>query len=143
MLLGPAASQWVVTFSGPGTTPVGEAGAYGVGNIVKDGLYKLFTHGNHVHAYGQTALNNNTGFWAMFGAAHDITPPVSFVGDGTSEIFLDPYDVADRNNSFLADSSNLYAPPLYDLAMDSDLSGWYDGLDVARFNNNYLNDWVF
>ena len=154
---GSIASQWVLTFSGAGTTPIGEAGGFeGVGNILKDGVYNFSMDGSKVHANALTAANSSSVFWALYGAnslfqsngtngsngANGGTLSPS-LGDGTSELFLDPIDVVERNSHFLADSSNLYTPPSYDPAMDSDLSGFYDGFDVGRFNANYLTDWTF
>ena len=153
---GATATQWVITFSGAGTTPIGEPGYMGVGNILKDGVYNFNMDGAKVHANAQTAPNANDTFWKMFGANSlfqsngangfdgsngGTLSPVP--GDGTSEIFLDPIDVVEFNGHFLADSTNLFAPPYYDPAMDADLSGFYDGFDVAAFNGNYLNDWTF
>ena len=154
---GSTATQWVITFSGAGTTPIGEIpGFAGVGNILKDGVYNFNMDGSKVHANAQTAPNANSTFWKMFGAnslfqsngtngtngtnGGTLSPNL---GDGTSELFLDPFDVVERNSHFLADSSNLFTPPFYDPAMDFDLSGFYDGFDVSAFNNNYLNDWTF
>ena len=154
---GSSATQWVLTFSGSGTTPIGESpGFAGIGNLLKDGVYNFNMDGAKVHANAQTAATSSSVFWAMYGAnslyqsngtngangANGGTlSPV--LGDGTSELFLDPADVVERNNHFLADSSNQFAPPNYDPAMDADLSGFYDGIDAARFNSNYLNDWTF
>ena len=154
---GSTATQWVITFSGAGTTPIGEIpGFAGVGNILKDGVYNFNMDGSKVHANAQTAANATSTFWKMYGAnslfqsngsngqngtnGGTLSPNL---GDGTSELFLDPFDVVERNLHFLADSSNLNAPPFYDPAMDFDLSGFYDGFDVAKFNGNYLNDWAF
>jgi len=136
---GSAATQWIVTFSGPGTTALAYGGS---GNVIKDGLYKLHTDGSKVHANSQTAANNDTGFWAMYGAVHDnLLSPI--VGDGNSEVFLDGNDFTEFKNAFnsLADSSM----PGYDVAMDNDLDGFYDGDTFTAFRTSFnaLKDWAF
>ena len=42
-------TQFIVTFSGPGTTPI----PGGTGNVIKDGLYVLNVVGSHVHGSRQ------------------------------------------------------------------------------------------
>ena len=142
---GSAATQWVLTFSGAGTTPIGEVPGYeGAGNILKDGVYQFNMDGSKVHAYSQTATSTSSAFWTMYGAAKDLDGYLSpTIGDGASEVFLDCCDVIEFNSHYLGDSSNQYEPPSYDPEMDADLSGYYDGFDVAKFNSNFLNDWTF
>jgi hypothetical protein len=141
-VVGSGNTQWVVTFSGPGTTALGLGG---VGHVIKDGLYQL-----HINAAAVTAMvgglpmaaNSDTGFWAMYGAVHDNSVS-STIGDGTSEVFLDGNDFIEFKNAFnsLADSSG----PPYDVAMDYDLDGFYDGDTFTAFRTSFnaLKDWSF
>jgi len=134
-------TQWIVTFTGPGTTSI----PGGVGNVIKDGLYILNINATDVTALVgglPMASNVSTGFWAMYGAVHDnVLSPT--IGDGNSEVFLDGNDFIEFARAFnsLEDSSGLS----YDVAMDVDLDGYYDGETFTDFATpfNSLKDWAF
>jgi len=141
-------TQWIVTFSGPGTNALTGGG---VGHVIKDGVYKLHTDGSKVHANGYTAsATNDTVFWAMFGAVHDnvlsgttVNIGTGYLGDTNSEVFLDGADYSEFATDYnsLTDSSQ----PDYDVAMDYDLDGYYDGSTYTAFATSYnaIKDWSF
>jgi hypothetical protein len=140
---GPSATQWIVTFSGPGTTAL----AYGgVGTAIKDGLYKLFTHGSKVHANSQTAPNNLTGFWAMYGAVHDNTVSNN-IGDGNSDVFVDATDFNEfrywLNNPGIDSTTAAYGATYF--AYDYDLDGFCDAdtFNTFRAAINSSREWIF
>jgi hypothetical protein len=135
-------TQFVVTFSGPGTNPI----SGGTGNTIKDGLYILNTIGSHVHANGQTAADVNTGFWALYGSAY--TPDntlSSSIGDGGSEVVVDAPDFLLFKNTFGSESDLPGGPaqPTYDVSMDANLDGVVDASDFAKFKDNFGADWTF
>jgi hypothetical protein len=140
---GSEATQWIVTFSGPGTVSL----AYGgVGAVIRDGLYILHTDGSKVHAYSQTAADNDTGFWAMYGAVHDNTIS-STIGDGQSQVFIDCCDFNDfrywLNNPAIDSTDPAYGATYF--AYDYDLDGFVDADTFNRFRQklNTMQEWVF
>ena len=139
-MAGSGNTQWIVTFSGPGTTAIPN----GVGNVIKDGVYILNTIGSHVHANGLIAADNNTGFWALHGSAASASNTLSpIVGDGNSEVVVDSPDVNLFKSTFGSESDILAGPPAYDVRMDSNLDGVVDATDFATFKTNFGADWVF
>jgi fibronectin-binding autotransporter adhesin len=136
-------AQWMVTFSGTGTTPI----PGGLGNAIKDGLYILNTIGSKVHANGQTALaDNHAGFFALYGSVAASDNIVSStIGDGGSEVVVDAPDFSLFKNTFAAESDLPSGPsqPFYDVALDSNLDGVIDATDFAKFKANFGADWVF
>jgi hypothetical protein len=140
---GPSATQWIVTFSGPGTTSL----AYGgTGSVIMDGLYKLFTNGSHVHANGLTAANNLTGFWSMYGAVHDNTVSNN-VGDGNSDVFVDATDFNEfrywLNNPGIDSTTAAYGATYF--AYDYDLDDFADAdtFNTFRAELNSNREWIF
>jgi hypothetical protein len=135
-------TQWIVTFSGPGTTSL----AYGgTGNIIKDGLYILHTDGSKIHANSQMATDNNSGFWAMYGAVHDNTLSNN-IGDGNSEVFIDANDFNEfrtwLNNPSIDSNDPAYATYV---PYDYDLDGFVDAdtFNTFRLAVNTSRDWTF
>jgi hypothetical protein len=140
---GSESTQWIVTFSGPGTIPLVYGG---VGAVIRDGLYILHTDGSKVHAYSQTASDNDTGFWAMYGAVHDNTVS-STIGDGQSNVFIDCCDFNDFRywlNHPAIDSTDPAYASIY-FAYDYDLDGFCDADTFNRFRQklNTMQEWVF
>jgi hypothetical protein len=135
-------SQYIVTFSGPGTTAI----PGGAGSVIDDGLYILNTLGSHVHANAQTAADTNTGFWALFGSAgSNNVLTAGFIGDGNSEVFVNNPDFTQFRNTFGSESDLLGGPyqPNYDVSMDANLDGFLDAIDYAKFKHNFGADWSF
>jgi hypothetical protein len=136
--------QWIVTFAGPGTINISYGG---IGTVIRDGVYILHINASSVAAIGNgvpISADVNSGFWALFGSVYDNTLSAN-IGDGNSEVFVDANDF----NLFRlmldsgADSSNTYGPPYYSVAMDYDLSGFYDTVDFNAFVNYQSTDWIF
>ncbi len=124
--------------SRPGTTPI--PGSY----IIKDGVYILNTIGSHVHANGQTAADNNTGFWALYGSAaasENVLSPS--IGDGNSEVVVTSPDFNLFKNTFGSESDIPAGPPAYNVALDSNLDGVVDATDFSKFKSNFGADWAF
>jgi hypothetical protein len=140
---GSEATQWIITFSGPGTISLVYGG---VGAVIRDGLYILHTDGSKVHAYSQTAADNDTGFWAMFGAVHDNTIS-SNIGDGQSHVFIDCCDFNDfrywLNHPAIDSTDPAYGATYF--AYDYDLDGFCDADTFNRFRQklNTMQEWVF
>jgi uncharacterized repeat protein (TIGR01451 family) len=133
-------SQYIITFSGPGTTAI----PGGAGNVIDDGLYILNTIGSHVHANSQTAANNNTGFWALYGSVVNADNIVSnSIGDGNSEVFVDNGDFSQFRNTFGSESDIPAGPPAYNVGFDSNLDGFVDNSDFSKFRTNFGADWSF
>jgi Bacterial Ig-like domain (group 3) len=136
-------TQWIVTFSGPGTTPI----PGGVGNVIKDGLYVLNVIAADVTAIvgGLPMVSNvNTGFWALFGSATPADSVISnTIGDGNSDASVGADDFLLFKNTFNTDSTDAYAPPYYNFPMDSNLDGSIAVDDFEHFKNNYNADWQF
>jgi hypothetical protein len=132
-------TQWIVTFSGPGTIAI----AGGVGSYIRDGLYILNTIGSKVHANGQTAANNNTGFWALYGSDPSDDTLSATIGDGNSEVVVTVVDFGIFKNAFGSESDLAAGPPAYNVSMDSNLDGVLDLSDFSRLKTNFGADWVF
>jgi Bacterial Ig-like domain (group 3)/Beta-propeller repeat len=139
-------TQWIVTFYGPGTTPI----PYGAGNVIKDGLYILNTIGSKVHASGLTATTTHSGFWALYGdttyhhiSGVDFNIGAGYVGDGYSDASIGSGDFAAFKACYNSDSTNDYAPPSYNVEFDANLDGSDASSDFVQFKNNYNADWEF
>jgi IPT/TIG domain len=135
-------TQYIVTFSGPGTTAI----PGGIGNVIDDGLYILNTIGSHVHANGLTAADNNTGFWALFGSAGSANVLTSgSIGDGNSQVFVNNPDFTVFKTTFGSETDLPGSPyqPYYNVSMDANLDGILDAIDYAKFKHNFGADWIF
>jgi hypothetical protein len=135
-------TQYLVTFSGPGTTPI----PGGNGSLIKDGLYILNVIGAKVHANGQTATDVNSGFWALYGSAYAPSNAVSgTIGDGGSEIVVDSPDYNLFKTAFGSETDlpGSVGQPTYNVAMDSNLDGDIDAADFSNFKSNFGTDWTF
>ena len=133
-------SQYIVTFSGPGTNAI----PGGTGNVIKDGLYILHIDGSKVHANGQAAATNNVVFWALYGSSVNTDNVISpNIGDGNSEVFVSLTDFSAFRNAFGSESDIPTGPPIYSVALDSDLSGFVDLTDFGIFQPNFGADWAF
>jgi hypothetical protein len=142
---GPAASQWIVTFSGAGTSSL----AYGgVGNVIKDGLYILNINASHVAASSgglPMSANVNSVFWAMYGAVHDNAVSTN-PGDGNSDVFIDANDFNEfrywlnhPNIDSTVPAYGTYVP------YDYDLDGFCDAdtFNTFRAALNTNREWTF
>jgi hypothetical protein len=141
---GPAATQWIVTFSGPGTFALTYGGS---GNIIDDGLYILHVDATKVHANSQTmAADSDTGFWALYGAVHDNVLS-SNIGDGNSEVFIDATDFNEfrywLNHPSIDSTDPAYGSTYF--AYDYDLDGFVDAdtFNLFRQKLNTNQDWTF
>jgi hypothetical protein len=140
--VGSGKTQYIVTFSGPGTTAI----PGGTGNVIDDGLYILNVIGSHVHANGLTAADSNTGFWALYGSAGSANVlTAGSIGDGNSQVFVNSPDFTVFKNTFGSETDLPGGPyqPYYNVSMDANLDGVLDASDFARFKANFGADWVF
>jgi hypothetical protein len=138
-------SQWIVTFSGPGTS----LGQDGAGTpIIKDGLYGLTIDPTKVHANSQTMASApaEQKFWAMYGAVHDNTISDN-IGDGNSDVFVDAADFNEfrywLNHPAIDSTDPAYAATYF--AYDYDLDGFCDAdtFNTFRAAINSSREWTF
>ena len=118
-----------------------------MGNIftsVKDGFYQLFIDGTKVHANSQTAGNNTTNFWALFGANNpgDISLSAT-LGNGGSEITVASGGVSDIYAAFGSETDVPGGPPFYNAAYDFNLDGAIDSADISAIYARFNTDWIF
>jgi hypothetical protein len=138
---GTAATQWIVTFSGPGTFAL----AYGgTGNVLDNGFYQVSIDASKVHANGTSMTSaTHAPFWALYGAVNDNVLS-STLGDGNSEVFLDANDFNEfrywLNNPGIDSTDPAYVDFV---AYDYDLDGFVDADTFNAFRNNLTTDWTF
>jgi probable HAF family extracellular repeat protein len=146
---GSANRQFVLTFSGAGTITLNNTatGAGGVGNVstrIKDGFYQLHIDGTKVHANGLTAVNNDTNFWALFGANNPADIALSpTLGNGASVVTVASGGISDIYAAFNSQTNVAGGPPFYNPAYDFNLDGAIDGTDVAALDDEFNTEWSF
>jgi hypothetical protein len=73
----------------------------------------------------------------------DLNGGTGYVGDGYSDASVGNNDFAVFKNVYNSDSTNEYAPPVYNVAMDANLDGSIAPDDFIQFKSNYNADWTF